>query len=333
MKLLVITDAWHPQVNGVVRTFERVSEQLEALGHDVTFLAPGQFSTLPCPTYPEIRLALASPGMVSKAIKQSGADAIHIATEGPLGIMGRRYCVRNKLDFTTSYHTKFPEYIAARLPVSERWIYRHLKKFHNSGKACMVATESLRQDLDAKGFENLCMWTRGVDMSLFSPTRRKELPYAKPIHLYVGRVAVEKNIEAFLEINLPGTKLVIGDGPQLDSLQKRYSDAVFLGKKTGEELADYYASSDVFVFPSKTDTFGIVLLEALASGLPVAAYPVTGPKDVLEGCEAAVLSDDLKSGTIEALQKPKDKALEWASRYTWKKSAEMFLNNLHPIRV
>ena len=300
MRVLVATDAWHPQVNGVVRTYERLALEAPKLGFEVSFLAPPLFRTLPCPTYPEIRLALAGPRAIARHVAEFRPDFIHIATEGPIGLMTRRYCRKTRWPFTTSYHTRFPEYVAARLPIPEDWCYALQRRFHNGSAGTFVATQSVLDDLAARGFERLMPWSRGVDTELFRP-RKVRLFGEQPVFLYVGRIAVEKNIKAFLDLDLPGRKVLVGGGPQARELGRLYPDAIFTGPREGEELAEAYASADVFVFPSLTDTFGLVLLEALACGVPVAAYPVSGPKDVLTDPEAGVLSLDLREAALQAL--------------------------------
>ena len=329
MKILIVTDAWRPQINGVVRTLERLAQELQQQGVTVDFLTPLEFRTLPCPTYPEIRLALTRRETIRRRIEMSRPDYIHIATEGPLGLMARKVAIETYGGYTTSYHTRFPEYLSARLPVPERWAYAWLRRFHNGGLTCMVATETLRQDLTARGFRNLAIWSRGVDQHLFHPRAESVLAHLpKPIFMNVGRVAVEKNLEAFLDLDLPGSKVVVGDGPMLTPLAKKYPDAHFLGAKTGEELAQVYASADVFVFPSVTDTFGNVLIEALASGVPVAAFPVMGPLDIIGDSGAGVLSQDLRAAALAALDIPKEAALAQARQFTWERSARQFITNV-----
>eukprot|EP01037_Dinobryon_pediforme_P013359 gene13359-13474_t len=300
----------------------------EKLGAQFTFITPQGFRTLPMPTYPDIRLSLVTSRKIGSLIEASGAEHIHIATEGPIGLGARAHCMRVKRPFTTSYHTRFPEYIAARAPIPISWTYPLMRRFHNSGIGTMVSTPSVEADLRAQGFTNLMRWSRGVDHDLFNPARRRDLGFAGPIFLYVGRVAVEKNIEAFLKLELPGSKVVVGDGPARKALEQKYPDTHFLGMKSGAALADVYASADVFCFPSRTDTFGIVLLEALASGLPVAAYPVTGPLDVLGGSAAGCLNEDLQQACLGALNIPREAALELAKTYSWDNSARQFLNNV-----
>ncbi|NVK33097.1 MAG: glycosyltransferase family 1 protein [Rhodobacteraceae bacterium] len=327
--VLIVTDAWHPQINGVVRSIERTATELTKLGVRVEFLTPLEFKTLPCPTYPEIRLSLAHRGMVARRIEKYNCEHLHISTEGPLGLMSASIARKRGLPFTTSYHTRFPEYVSARLPIPLSWSYRWLRNFHNSGKGCMVATRTLENDLRERGFTNLQRWSRGVDEAQFRPYEGSVLPdhLPRPYFMNVGRVAVEKNIEAFLELDLPGTKIVVGDGPQLETLRKKYSDAYFTGAKIGDELAQYYASADVFVFPSLTDTFGNVLLEALACGVPVAAFPVMGPLDVIGETGAGVLSEDLRAAALSAIDIPREHCRKVALNYTWAASAQQFLQN------
>ena len=327
MRVLVATDAWHPQVNGVVRTYERLAQEAPKLGFELSFLAPGAFRTLPCPTYPEIRLALAGPGAVARHIEAARPDFIHIATEGPIGLMTRRYCRKRHLPFTTTYHTRFPECVAARVPVPEGWCYRLERRFHGGAAATFVATPSVKAELEARGFERLILWSRGVDLDLFRP-RRMRLFGEGPVFLYVGRIAVEKNLKAFLDLGLPGRKVLVGDGPQRPELERLYPEAVFAGSKEKEDLARAYASADVFVFPSLTETFGLVLIEALASGLPVAAYPVSGPKDVVTDPRAGVLSNDLKQAAAHALTLDSKAARSHARTFSWENSARQFLENV-----
>jgi len=335
MKILLASDAWYPQINGVVRTLNRVREELEAQGHSFEIICPEQFRTIPCPSYPEIPLALL-PGIgMAKRIEAARADAIHIATEGPIGLAVRNHCVKRGLPFTTSYHTRFPEYLSARVPVPVSWGYAFMRWFHKPSKAIMVATNSMKRELEGEGFEHLVDWTRGVDTRLFRPDAPKALQghnLPRPIHLYVGRVAVEKNIEAFLKLELDGSKVVVGDGPQRAALEAEYPDVLFVGAKQGEELAAHYASGDVFVFPSRTDTFGLVMLEAMASGLPVAAYPVPGPLDIVDGVGVGALNEDLGLAVGEAIRVPRERCREHALKYSWTACAEMFLNNLAPLR-
>lgn len=328
-KVLIVTDAWAPQVNGVVRTLEILGRDLTAMGHEVRYATPEGRFTLPLPTYPEIRLAVFPRRSLERMIDAFGPSAIHIATEGTLGMSARAICMRRSIPFTTSFHTRFPEYVHARVPfIPESLVYQFLRWFHGPARALMVATPSLKREMEAHGFTNVCLWSRGVDIEMFRPIPEATLPYAKPIWLYVGRIAVEKNVEAFLALDLPGTKVVIGDGPARASLEKQYKDAKFLGPKTGEDLVRHYAASDVFVFPSRTDTFGLVLLEALACGVPVAAYPVQGPSDVIGDAPVAALREELDEACARALTIPRDACRSFALTHSWRACTEQFLENL-----
>lgn len=327
MKILVATDAWRPQVNGVVRTYERLREEAAPLDAEIIFLTPGEFSTVPCPTYPEIRLSLPGYGYIGRRMREIKPDAVHIATEGPLGWMTRSHCLRKGIPFTTSFHTRFPDYISSRFSLPESWVWSLLRGFHNSGAGIMVATPSLGRELEGRGFQSILSWTRGVDTELFRPRNVRRFGDG-PVFLYVGRVAIEKNIDAFLDAELPGRKVVVGDGPQLQDLKARYPGVTFTGKQTGEELAESYASADVFVMPSKTETFGIVILEAMASGLPVAAYPVTGPVDLISPGLTGVLSDDIGNASIEALQLSRVGVREKALEFSWESAARLFVSNI-----
>ncbi len=330
MNILVVTDAWYPQVNGVVRTICTVRRELEAMGHAVEVIGPDRFRTVPMPTYPEIRLALGAGRRLPPMIEALRPDCIHIATEGPLGHAARRYCLKNGIPFTTAYHTRFPEYVRDRLPIPLALSYAVVRRFHRPSSAVMVATASIEQALKARGFTNIRRWTRGVDTELFRPRDKNFLDLPRPISMYVGRVAVEKNLEDFLKLDLPGTKVVVGDGPAREDLQKRYPGVVWTGARHGEDLAKHYAAADVFVFPSRSDTFGLVLLEALASGVPVAAYPVPGPLDVVNGSDVGCLDEDLKRAVESALTLSADRCRQYALEYSWRKSAEQFLSNLRP---
>jgi glycosyltransferase involved in cell wall biosynthesis len=326
MRLLVATDAWHPQVNGVVRTLTMMTEAAKAFGVEISFLTPQSFRTFALPSYPDLRLALPGLTKTAKLIEQSRPDAIHIATEGPIGFLVRRYCRKRGLPFTTGFHTRFPEYVSARLPIPEAWIWLMLRRFHAPSRAVMAATPALAGELQARGFRNVVLWPRGVDTALFHP-RHVDLGLPRPVFTCVGRVAVEKNLEAFLDLDLPGTKLIVGDGPARASLQRKYPQAVFLGARQGEALAEAYAAADVFVFPSRTDTFGLVLLEALASGLPVAAFPVTGPRDVIGTAPVGVLKEDLRAACLEALEIPREACVAFAREHTWEASARAFIDH------
>ena len=331
MRILVATDAWRPQVNGVVSTLERMTRAASELGATFGFITPQGMWTAPMPTYPDIRVAIASPGRIRRQIEDASPDHIHIATEGPIGWLTRRYCLKHRRLFTTSFHTRYPEYVAARLGVPERLTYAAMRYFHAPSGAVMAPTPTIVAELTRRGFKDVRLWTRGVDHALFRPRAKRALDLPKPIFLSVGRVAVEKNLEALLELDLPGSIVIVGDGPALGRLQRRYPQAHFLGAMHGEALADVYASADVFVFPSRTDTFGIVLIEALASGVPVAAFPVPGPIDVV--CPGAgVLSEDLRAAALEALTIPREAARECSLRFTWKESARQFLDNVETSR-
>jgi glycosyltransferase involved in cell wall biosynthesis len=333
MRIALVSDAWRPQINGVVRTLTKVTSELELLGHEVHRVTPEFYRTIACPTYPEIRLALVSGRGVAAAIEAKAPDAIHISTEGPLGLAARRYCLRQGLAFTTAYHTRFPEYVWARFRVPLALTYGWLRRFHGAGQAMMVATAAVERELARRGFRNLRRWTRGVDTELFTPDRA-DAPWrelARPIFLTVGRLAVEKNIEDFLALDLPGSKVVVGDGPLLADMRRRYPEVNFLGRREGADLARCYASADVFVFPSRTDTFGLVLLEALAAGLPVAAFPVPGPIDVIGDAPVGRLDRDLRSAALDCLRISRRTCRDYALLFTWRASAEQFLRNLVPI--
>jgi len=332
MKILVATDAWYPQVNGVVHTLGHVAREARLLGAELEIVGPDQFWTLPLPSYPEIRLALVAPGDIERRIEQIRPDAIHIATEGPIGHAMRRYCLRRALPFTTSFHTRFPDYVAERLPVPGRWTcevtWAWLRRFHSAGAAVLAATPTLASELTTRGFKNVKLWPRGVDAGLFHPRERENIDLPRPVFLTVGRLAVEKNLEAFLKLDLPGTKLVVGDGPARNTLTRKYPDAVFVGSRTGEALAKIYAAADVFVFPSRTDTFGLVLLEALASGVPVAGFPAAAPRDVIGDAAVGVLDEDLRRACLAALECARKDCREFALRMTWGASARIFLEHV-----
>ena len=330
MKIAMVTDAWEPQVNGVVRTLKSTARELQKMGHTVEMITPLEFKTLPCPTYPDIRLSLFPGGKVRRRLDELDADAIHIATEGPLGLAARRFALRHGIPFTTAYHTRFPEYIKARVAMPLSWSYGFLRWFHGPSKAVMAPTLVVKKDLEAWGFTNVALWSRGVDLDIFKPGKSNRLNTEPPIFLYVGRVAVEKNIEAFLALDLPGSKWVAGAGPALSGIRMRYPGVNFLGVLNQWELAEVYSSANVFVFPSKTDTFGLVLLEAMACGLPVAAYPVTGPLDVLGDCKGGVMHEDLRTACLAALDLKREDAAAHASKFSWRAATEEFIANLHP---
>lgn len=332
MKVAIVTDAWLPQQNGVVRTLGRTRDELAKLGHEVAFVTPPDFVSLPCPTYPEIRLSLVTPRQVGRRIEALSPDALHISTEGPLGYAARAWAGREGAAFTTAYHTRFPEYVHARFRWPLSWSYAQLRRFHARATRTMVATRTLHEDLTARGFSHLAYWSRGVDIDQFRPGPKQAIAVPRPVFLYVGRVAIEKNVEAFLGLDLPGSKVVVGDGPARADLERRFPNARFLGSRPDSELPALYAAADVFVFPSLTDTFGLVMLEALASGVPVAAFPVMGPRDVLDDPKAGVLDTDLRAACLKALDLDPAAARAHALRYTWAAAAKQFLGNLSPLR-
>jgi glycosyltransferase involved in cell wall biosynthesis len=330
MRIAIVTDAWLPQVNGVVRTMTRMVDELGRLGHEVRVVSPDLFRSLPCPTYPEIRLALLPRRRLGQLLDAFQPCAVHVSTEGPLGRAARAYCRARGYPFTTAYHTKFPEYVRARTGMPVGLSYAVLRRFHADSAGVMTATPSLRRELAERGFTHLLPWSRGVDTELFRPRDKGFLDLPRPVFLYVGRVAVEKNVEAFLALDLPGSTLVVGDGPQRAELARRYPGAHFAGARHGEDLARHYAAADVFVFPSRTDTFGLVLLEALASGLPVAAFPVPGPLDVVGDAGVGCLDEDLRRAALEALAIPPERCRAYALQFSWRRCAEQFLANLQP---
>lgn len=332
LRILIVTDAWKPQVNGVVRTLDTLGQYLEKYGNTVYYITPDMFQTIPLPTYSEIKLALAPNRQIARIINVFQPDAIHIATEGTLGMAARRFCVRHEHPFTTSFHTRFAEYVNARTGIPINWGYNFLRWFHKHASAVMVATPTLQRELEGRGFDNMRIWSRGVDLELFSPELKDDSLFEglpRPIWIYVGRVAVEKNIQAFLDLNLDGTKVVVGSGPQLKELSAKYTNVHFTGPKFGTDLAACYASADVFVFPSKTDTFGLVVVEALASGTPVAAYPVQGPADILEGTTVGAVNDDLEAACKAALGcASPEECRAHAENFSWEACTRQFLSNL-----
>jgi glycosyltransferase involved in cell wall biosynthesis len=338
MRILIATDAWEPQVNGVVRTVTRVIAEMRAMGHTVEVISPDQFRSFPLPTYPEIKVAMGAYEPVRERFKAFEPEAIHIATEGPIGLAARRICVEWKLPFTTSYHTRFPEYVSARLPLPLSAGYAYMRWFHKPSGRLMVATPTMRDELAQHGFRNITAWSRGVDTEQFRPRSVGDpdvyegLP--RPIFLSVGRVAVEKNIEAFLSLDLPGTKVVVGDGPQREELEARYPGAIFRGARFGEDLVAHFAGADVFVFPSLTDTFGLVILESMATGTPVAAYPAPGPIDIIPGSGAGILAltatEGLREACLEALKMDRAAVRRFAEGFSWRACAEDFVRNLQP---
>ena len=331
-RIVLVTDAWTPQVNGVVTTLTKMKSELEKLGHEVISVTPDKFLTVPMPTYPEIRLALWPWPKLNETMEKARPHAIHIATEGPLGLAARHYCLSNNLPFSTSFHTRFPEYLQARTGAPLEWGYDYLRWFHGPSEAMMVSTPGLQEELRELGFGHTVLWPRGVDTELFRPMPEERgahyLGLERPVYTYVGRVAVEKNIESFLDLDLPGTKMVVGDGPTLETLRTAYPDVRFTGSLFGEDLARAYAAADCFVFPSRTDTFGLVLLEALAAGTPVAAYPVRGPLDVIGDAPVGVLSENLGEAALKALDTSREACRQFALGYSWEICARRFESNL-----
>ena len=330
MKIALVTDAWHPQVNGVVRTLDTVIRLLRDRGHEILVISPDQYRSIPAPSYPEIRLAFTRARTIGRQIEQFGAEAVHLATEGPLCVQAGRWCRRNGRPFTTAYHTQFPEYLAKRTRMSPRVFWPYIRWFHRGSEAIMVSTESIRNQLRDEKLVHVHHWSRGVDLDNFRADAPPPAIYgriARPIQLYVGRVAIEKNIGAFLNSDQPGSKVVVGDGPALAGLQSRYPDVHFVGRKSGQELAGYYAGADVFIFPSKTDTFGLVIIEALACGTPVAAYPVTGPIDILTAASGA-MNEDLNVAIQRALTLNSVDCITHGEKFSWDASASQFLNGL-----
>lgn len=330
MRIAIATDAWHPQINGVVTTLSRIGEQLRDRGHEVFLVTPGEFVTVPCPTYPEIRLAIRPRPTITRKLQNFSQQAIHIATEGPIGLATRRYCVAQRCSFTTSLHTRFPEYVRLRVPVPLSWGYRYLRWFHRPAVRTLVSVPSLLSELAKCGLQHLVIWSRGVDLTLFQPRDKGFLQAKRPIFMYMGRVAVEKNVEAFLKLDLPGTKFVVGDGPDLQTLRKRYTDVRFVGYKVGLELACHVSVADVFVFPSRTDTFGLTILEAMACGVPVAAYPVQGPLDLICNGYNGYVDEDLQAAALRCLSVSPGNCRDFATRYSWESCTDQFLNQLCP---
>ena len=329
MKLVIVTDAWEPQVNGVVRTLGKTRDHLQEMGYEVIMITPLNFKTIPCPTYPSIRLALLPYRKLSNMLENLQANVVHIATEGPLGMAARRWCLKHKVRFTTSFHTQFPEYLRLRLPVPLHWSYAWLRRFHRPAARTLVPTVSQQQRLQQHGFQDVYVWGRGVDTQIFTPDNAKKFDLPGPVFINMGRVAVEKNIEAFLDLTLPGSKVVIGDGPDLEMLRKRYPEVLFTGAKFAEELAACLAGGDVFVFPSQTDTFGLVILEAMACGLPVAAFPVTGPKDIIIEGKTGELDWNLQTAALSALNLQKTDCIAYARENSWQKCSAVFASFMY----
>ena len=330
--LVIVTDAWHPQVNGVVRTLMNTSREIQALGYRVSMITPEAFPSVPCPSYPEIRLALTTSRTIESRIEALAPDALHIATEGPLGWAARAAARRRGWQFTTAFHTRFPEYVNARTGIPVSWLYALFRRFHAPSRAVLAPTQAIIDDLNQWRFSNVTYWSRGVDHSIFYPRCEQNPPNPdKPIFIYVGRLAVEKNIEAFLSLDLPGEKWVAGEGPLEASLKARYPAVNWIGVLPQDKLAEVYSKADVFVFPSLTDTFGLVMVEAMACGLPVAAYPVAGPIDVVGTSRGGVLSNDLRQACLACLEIPREVALRRASQFTWRTATEQFEAALVPM--
>ena len=331
MRIAIVSDAWRPQINGVVRTLETVARLLRAEGHEVEVFGPDRFRTLPCPTYPEIRLSLFPSARLAHMLKLFAPDAIHLVTEGPLGWAARAFCLKRGIPFTTAYHTRFPEYVHARIRLPLAWSYAFVRRFHAPSSAVLVVSPAIRDELAQRGFRNMVPWSRGVDITAFRPQPRDDQGGGRPVWLYAGRVAIEKNIKAFLDLDLPGTKWVVGGGPQLKSLQRRYPGVRFFGSVDTEELAWRYSQADCFVFPSVTDTFGLVMVEALASGVPVAGYPVPGPLDVVTDPRVGALDEDLRTACLAAVARDPQDCRRHAETFTWERCARQFLETLQPI--
>ncbi len=328
MRIVLISDAWHPQINGMVTTLDNICKALKSLGHTVKLIDPSLFRAIPCPGYPHFRLAFLCGPKLRPIIEQFNPDAIHIATEGPVGYAARRYCRHKKYRYTTSLHSRYPEYLNMRVGFPLLISHTYLRWFHSKSARIMVATESLQRELSAKGYQQLTRWSLGVDTELFHPDDKSFIQDKRPISMYTGRIAIEKNVEAFLHLELPGKKYIVGDGPQRKELANQYPDVRFVGYKQGQELARYMAAADVFVFPSKTDTFGLVLLEALACGVPVSAYPVSGPSDVISDPEVGTLDNNLQAAALKSLSLNADDCRRYALKHSWQHSARQFVENL-----
>lgn len=331
MRILIVSDAWEPQVNGVVRTLKMTCREMEARGHQTAILSPLGFSSVPCPTYPEISLAITTRRELARRIDAFGPDCLHIATEGPLGWMARGIALARQWPFTTAYHSRFPEYVSARVGVPVAWTYALLRRFHNAARATLAPTPAIVSDLRQRGFHGARLWSRGVDLDLFSATGERETATRRPVFLYVGRIAVEKQVDAFLKLDLPGEKWVAGEGPARPRLQARYPDARWLGVLTGEALARLYRSADVMVFPSVTDTFGLVMVESMACGTPVAAFPVPGPIDVIGTSSGGVMHVDLREACLRALKLPRGLVRQRAEAFSWSAATDQILAALQPI--
>lgn len=329
--IAIATDAWHPQPNGVVRVVGTVCEHLKARGHDVQVMSPDQFNTIPCPTYSEIRLAVLPARKVARWLDDLQPDCVHIATEGPIGSAARAYCIKKGWPFSTAFHTKFPEYVKARTGLPLDWLYKGARRFHAPSGAVMIPAPAVFRELEGRGFGNLKLWSHGVDTDVFKPMAKDYIDLPRPIFMFIGRVTVDKNLPAFLDLDLPGSKAVVGSGPAREQLMKRYPETPFYIAENDAELARYYNAADAFVFPSRTDTFGLVMLEALACGVPVAAFPVTGPLDVIGADGPGVLDEDLAGAAVRALEIGPEECRAWALGFSWEKVADQFLEYLQPI--
>lgn len=327
-RIAIVTDAWHPQVNGVVRTLSAMYDGLVLAGHETAVFGPDRYRTIPCPGYSTIRLAIGAGRALGRHLAAFAPHAVHIATEGPLGLAARAFCLKRDWPFTTAYHTRFPEYLQARCGLPLACSYSVLRRFHAPSRCVMVATETMRRELAAHGFQRLAAWTRGVDTTLFRPGCEPAIELPQPVFLYVGRIAVEKNLPAFLDLDLPGSKLVVGDGPSLAAIKRRYPQVHFAGAQSGEALVRHYAAADVMVLPSRTETFGLVLLEALACGVPVAAFPSAGPTDVIGDSGAGVIDEDLQRAARTALDIPRERCLAHAQNFSWQASIDQFIGHL-----
>jgi glycosyltransferase involved in cell wall biosynthesis len=331
MRIAIVTDAWHPQRNGVVRVLDSLRQTLRTLGHAPAVIDPGQFATLPCPGYAEIPLAVFPGARMSRLLDSARAEAIHIATEGPLGWAARRWCLKRGIPFTTAYHTKFPQYVRARTGVPLAWPFWVMRRFHQPSAAVLCPSASVLRELRDWNIRGAVEWSHGVDTATFRPQDKGFLDVPRPLFLYVGRVAVEKNLPAFLSLDLPGTRMVVGDGPARARLMRAFPDVQWRIANGDEELSRYFAAADVFVFPSRTDTFGLVMLEALASGVPVAAFPVPGPRDVVGDAPVGALDEDLRAAALRALDISPAACRDHAARFSWDAVTRQFLSRLRPI--
>lgn len=332
MKIALVTDAWQPQVNGVVTTLVELVRGLAEAGHDLLVVEPGPFRRFACPGYREIELAWRPGREVARQLDAFAPDAVHLATEGPLGQAARRHCLARGWRFTTAFHTRFPDILARALHLPAAWGYAWFRRFHAPSAGVMVPTEGMLKILEGHRFANLRPWSHGVDLSLFRPMPGADLGLPRPVFLAIGRVSYEKNLEAFLEADLPGTKVVYGQGPLLQKLRARHPEVVWRGVVPRAELAAIYSAADAFVFPSRADTFGLVMLEALACGTPVAAYPVAGPLDVIGASGAGVLHDELRIAALRALDIPREQALARARAFDWATATRQFLQYLVPVK-